>query len=290
MLIRICETLSTPLQGITLSAGGVGAVKVINSGYGVCVPNRWLDNDSFIEEGYRNALRQAEQLKCLDIIVDAKSFYDSSIGSSSVVNHLVDGLAEVVFDITTEQHKEMTFWILRPQYRAGQKILHCLETELDRNTKMKIDQVFGVGGDTLKKKFLEFEKGLEYAKPFREHLLGLIDERQYRKDSEVYKAAGISKYTYSKITSFKITPPHKPSKDTVAALSIGLKLSLDEAQKLYNSAGYYLGTTEFVDRVVRFFIEESLYEIDEVNYCLEYYGYPPLGERSRDDRIKFEIK
>ena len=47
MLIRICETLSTPLQGITLSAGGVGAVKVINSGYGVCVPNRWLDNDSF---------------------------------------------------------------------------------------------------------------------------------------------------------------------------------------------------------------------------------------------------
>ena len=26
MLSRICETLSTPLQGITLSAGGVGAV------------------------------------------------------------------------------------------------------------------------------------------------------------------------------------------------------------------------------------------------------------------------
>ena len=168
--------------------------------------------------------------------------------------------------------------------------MKCLETEHERNTKIKIDQVCGVGGDTLKKKLIEFEKGVEYAKPFREHLLGLIDERQYRKDSEVYKAAGISKYTYSKITSFKITPPHKPSKDTVAALSIGLKLSLDEAQKLYNSAGYYLGTTEFVDRVVRFFIEESLYEIDEVNYCLEYYGYPPLGERSRDDRIKFEIK
>ena len=184
----------------------------------------------------------------------------------------------------------MKFWILRPQYRAEQKILHCLETKLDCNTKIKVDQVFGVGGDTLKKKFIEFEKGLEYAKPFREYLLALIDERQYRKDSEVYKAAGISKYTYSKITSFKITPPHKPSKDTVAALSIGLKLSLDEAQKLYNSAGYYLGTTEFVDRVVRFFIEESLYEIDDVNYCLEYYGYPPLGERSRDDRIKFEIK
>lgn len=290
MLIRIGENLSTPLQGITLSAGGDGEVKVINSGYGVCVPNRWFDNYSIIEDGYRYALRQAEQLKCLDIIVDAKSFYDSSIGASSVVNHLIDGLAEVAFDNTIAQHKEMTFWILRPQYRAEQEVLHSLETELDRNTKIKVDQVFGMGGDPLKKKFIEFEKGLEYAKPFREHLLGLIDERNYRKDSEVYKAAGISKYTYSKITSFKINPPHKPSKDTVAALSIGLKLSLEEAQKLYNSAGYYLGTTEFVDRVVRFFINEDLYDIDEVNYCLDYYGYPPLGERSRDDRIKFEIK
>lgn len=290
MLIKIRENLTKPLHGINLSANCESPIRVINGGYDVEVPHSWLNHDSIIEEGYRCAICQAESLNCKDIIVNAKSFYDSSIGVSSVVNHLIDGLAEVILnDNKDEWHNNITFWILRPQYCAGQAILHSLEKELDRKTKINYDQVFGDNGDSLKNKFIAFEKALEYEKPFREHLLGLIDDRHYKKDSEVYKAAGISKYTYSKITSFKITPPHKPSKDTVAALSIGLKLSLDEAQKLYNSAGYYLGKTDFVDRVVRFFIHESIYDIDEVNYCLDYYGYPPLGERTRDERIKIEI-
>ncbi len=158
--------------------------------------------------------------------------------------------------------------------------------ELRKPIKQVVNHSFGDRGDPLKERFEEFDSNLRGDINFRDYLIALIEEKGYEKYSQVYKDAGISKYTFSKILNF--SKEHKPSKDTVAALTIGLKLNLDDAQKFYHSAGYHLGTTDLVDRVVRFFISESLYNIDEVNYCLYYYGHPILGEKPRDG-IKFEI-
>lgn len=158
--------------------------------------------------------------------------------------------------------------------------------ELRKPIKQVVNHSFGDRGDPLKERFEEFDSHLRRDINFRNYLIALIEEKGYEKYSQVYKDAGISKYTFSKILNF--SKEHKPSKDTVAALTIGLKLNLDDAQKFYHSAGYHLGTTDLVDRVVRFFISESLYNIDEVNYCLYYYKHPILGEKPRDS-VKFEI-
>ncbi len=115
---------------------------------------------------------------------------------------------------------------------------------------------------------------------FRNCLLALMERKGIEKYSAVYRAAGISKFTFSRIMNFG--QDHKPSKETVAALAIGLHCSREEAQELYHAAGFHLGTTDLLDRIIGFFIREQHYSIRDVNYCLDYFGAPLIGERTRD--------
>lgn len=147
------------------------------------------------------------------------------------------------------------------------------------------NQLFGDLGDPLKDRFEKYASRVG-TKPFYAYLRDLLIQKGFTARSEVYKASGISKFTFSKLMNYKLE--HRPSKDTLAALVIGLKLNIDEAEELYNQAGYHLGNSDFVDKVVSFFIQEKIYDIDEVNYCLLYYGYPPLGEKPRTN-TKVEI-
>ncbi len=116
--------------------------------------------------------------------------------------------------------------------------------------------------------------------PFRERINDIVKTRYNDKASLVYKRAGVSRSVYSKVTS----PSHVdylPSKPTVAALVIGLRSRLEEAQDLFHSAGYHLGAVELLDRIVTFFLREEIYDIHEVNSCLYAYGLPLLGEHMR---------
>lgn len=136
--------------------------------------------------------------------------------------------------------------------------------------------------EKFRKKFREFSGGLKPEQPFREYLLAKIEEKHFKKYSDFYKASGISKGTFSNTTTYSREVPSMPQKNTVAAMTIGLKLNIDEAEDFYNHAGYHLGTSDFVDMIIRFFISQQIYKIDEVNAMLVYYGYPTLGEKPRD--------
>ncbi len=131
-------------------------------------------------------------------------------------------------------------------------------------------------------RFNKFVKGLENEPLFREYLLQVFADSDYTKYSELYKASGISKYTFSKILNYNINPPYKPSKNTVSALAIGLKFSVEQAERFFTIAGYHLGTRDFVDKTLRFFLSTGNYDIDEINAFLYMRGYPLLGERFKD--------
>lgn len=161
-----------------------------------------------------------------------------------------------------------------------------LEKHLARPIILTENHVFGDLGNELKEKFERFAAA-NSGQPFNQYLVQLMYQKGCVDSPSVYKAAGISKYTFSKIMNYKRN--HKPSKETVAALTIGLKLNIKEAEELYHAAGYHLGTGDFVDKVIRFFISERLYDIDEVNICLSQYGHPPLGEKLRDTKITMDM-
>lgn len=97
-------------------------------------------------------------------------------------------------------------------------------------------------------------------------------------NADVYKDANIDRRLFSKIIS---NEGYTPTKGTVLALAIALKLNLDETTSLLKSAGYALSHSSKSDIVVEFFISQTdgHYNIDVVNDALEHFNLPTLGSR-----------
>ena len=111
------------------------------------------------------------------------------------------------------------------------------------------------------------------AETFQESLFRWIDERGM-KDPEVYKKANLDKKLFSKIKKNK---DYHPSKNTALALSIALRLNLDETKDLIGRAGYAFSPSEKFDLIIRFYIEEENYDIFEINEALYDFEQPLLG-------------
>ena len=92
----------------------------------------------------------------------------------------------------------------------------------------------------------------------------IIDEKGYR-DSEVYRRAGVSKQTFSKLRN---DVNYHPKRDTAIQLCIGLQINLDQTIDLLAKAGYTLSNASKRDLVVKYFVENEIYDIHELNYVL----------------------
>lgn len=90
---------------------------------------------------------------------------------------------------------------------------------------------------------------------------------------ELYRRSDITKAHFSKI---KNDDDYHPSKETVLALAIGLKLTLDETKRLLERAGYTLTDSSKTDLIVQYFIERQRYDVDEVNEALDAFGLPTI--------------
>lgn len=113
------------------------------------------------------------------------------------------------------------------------------------------------------KEKLDILKG-NMAPKFHEQLFRLIDSRNML-DTEVYKRANIDKRLFSKI---RCDSNYIPSKDTVMALCIALKLNVEESNKLLNSIGASFSCSLLRDIIVKACIEAEIYDIDDVNLIL----------------------
>ncbi len=157
-------------------------------------------------------------------------------------------------------------------------ILEQVEEELEKPVIVKIMQAYGT--PSIEERVARYLLEHPAEKEFRVRLNDIIRTRYDGKNSIVYKRAGISRSVYSKTMSPSLD--YLPSKPTVMALAIGLRLGLEEAQSLFHAAGYHLGDVELLDRIVRFFLEEGIYDIHEVNSTLYAYRLPLLGEHMRE--------
>lgn len=139
--------------------------------------------------------------------------------------------------------------------------------------------------DALTSPFIEEEKSeraiseslREYMKQmdksFQEMLFDLIDTSGMS-DVECYKRANVDKRTFSKIKSNK---NYRPSKQTVIAFAISLKLDLDTAQALLATVGFTLSRSNVADKIIRYFIHNGIYDIFEINEALFEFDQPLLG-------------
>ena len=99
---------------------------------------------------------------------------------------------------------------------------------------------------------------------------------------ELYQRSDLTKAHFSKIKNDK---KYHPSKETVLALALGLKLTLDETIKLLDRAGYTLTDSNPTDVIVKCFIEIELFDVNKVNDVLHAFGLSTLTNYKRSRRM-----
>ena len=107
---------------------------------------------------------------------------------------------------------------------------------------------------------------------FRDLLFDLIKKKGIR-NADLYHRSDITKAHFSKIKNDK---DYHPSKETVLALALGLKLTLDETKTLLERAGYTLTNSSRTDLIVTYFIRRHIYDVNEVNDILNELGLPTI--------------
>lgn len=112
------------------------------------------------------------------------------------------------------------------------------------------------------------------APSFSQTLFEMIDKKGMT-DVECYKNANIDRKLFSKI---RCNDDYKPSKGTVLSFAVSLKLTKEETNKLLLSAGYILSPSILSDIIVLYFIENKLYNINDINLALYEHGQKVLSE------------
>ena len=108
---------------------------------------------------------------------------------------------------------------------------------------------------------------------FHEYLLQLIIESGMQ-NPRIYNGANITRQHFSKIIS---SPDYRPSKNTICALAISLNLDIQTAENLLEKAGFVLSRSSRFDQVVRYFLENEMYNIIDDNIILFENGLDLLG-------------
>ena len=121
------------------------------------------------------------------------------------------------------------------------------------------------------KEYIDKNQGASEEKriSFVDYLYKMMDKYGYDKPQDLYNKADITKQSWSAIISGKCNP----SLNTCIKIVFAMKLSNHECKYLLKKAGYTLPTSSKYALIIRYCIDNKIYDIYKLNDYLEEYGY-----------------
>ena len=109
----------------------------------------------------------------------------------------------------------------------------------------------------------------EKTSSFVEYLYSLMNKYGFDNPSDLYNKANISRQLWSSIISEK----SNPSLNVCLKIAFALKATNHECKYLLKKAGYTLASSNKFALIIRYAIENKIYDINDVNDLLEKNGY-----------------
>ena len=123
--------------------------------------------------------------------------------------------------------------------------------------------------ETLEQFIARHHKNKEKTSSFVEYLYSLMDKYEFKNASDVYNKANISRQLWSSIISEK----SNPSLNVCLKIALAMHVNNHECKYLLKKAGYTLASSNKYSLIIRYAIENKIYDIYEVNKLLEENGY-----------------
>lgn len=302
-LRKACDTLPFLKEGeVAVTEGFRLPCKYIIHTFGPIWQGGFFDERKKLASCYRNSMQAAYDRGCESIAFP--------LISSGTFGFPKDKVLRIALDTITSflMSHDMTVHLLvydKNAYAISQKLQKNIETFIDEHyiiqhslkfdpytytyTPKEPEQKLEVPASEQKlepnhpteelqelhvKSPLTLEEALsQHNESFSLALFRLID-RSGMSDVDCYKKANISKQHFSKIKS---NPHYQPTRQTVFAFAIVLKLTLEETKQLLGKAGLAFNPTSKTDLIVEYFITHQKYDLTEVNEVLDQYDQKCLG-------------
>jgi O-acetyl-ADP-ribose deacetylase (regulator of RNase III) len=286
-----CDKLAPAETGATVITPGfnLSAKYVIHAAGPVYSHSNPGESERLLRAAYTNSLKRAVENKCASVAFPLISSgiygYPASDALRVATAAIQDFMSGHDIDVTLVIFDKATF-------AAGEKLLGDVQSYIDEHyieehtvTRRELLDVETEAIRAAKSPMVEEDHATMLAplrledivgnldEPFSATLLRLID-KSGKTDAEIYKRANIDRRLFSKIRSNQYYAPSKP---TVLAFAVALRLSLDQAEDLLERAGFALSHSRKFDVIVEYFIVNGKHDIFEINNVLFEYDQPLLG-------------
>lgn len=123
--------------------------------------------------------------------------------------------------------------------------------------------------ETLEEFIKKHNSSKEKTSSFVEYLYSLMDKYGFENASDLYNKANISRQLWSSIISEK----SNPSLNVCLKIAFAMHVTNHECKYLLKKAGYTLASSNKYSLIIRYAIENGIYDIYKVNELLEQNGY-----------------
>ncbi len=186
---------------------------------------------------------------------------------------LVGSIDQYIDEHTVQALRDDEYGTSAPsEYQINQRRFRESQNESYRGTFFHDSAASKMEPSDLSGKALEEVLG-DPGKSFQQRLFELIDASGMD-DVTVYKKANVQRQVFS---SIRCKPDYRPKKKTALAFAIALRLDMPTTIDLLSRAGLAFSPSNKFDLIVRYFIDNKIYDIYKINAALFDYGQPILG-------------